>query len=148
VICAKSKATYTKEATRVPETLCTMLNELGEPPGGLRGEPRGPGGAQAGFLTHPAELAWEADLATRLIGHIDEPAEPTDKHGQDHAQPELEAALQSIDLRTVNLGDRKPRTRLERAVRDALGTARHTRHPDVPRPPLPGHGIDGPDIGP
>jgi hypothetical protein len=48
----------------------------------------------------------------------------------------------------MNLGDRKPRTRLERAVRDNLGAARHARHTDVPRPPLPGHGIDGPDLGP
>jgi hypothetical protein len=99
------------------------------------------------FLTHPAELAWEADLATRLVGHIDEPV-PIAEHGEDHAQPELEPSLRSIDLRTINLGDRKPRTRLERAVRDALGIARQRAHPDVPRPPLPGHGIDGPDLGP
>jgi conjugative relaxase-like TrwC/TraI family protein len=99
------------------------------------------------FLTHPAELAWEADLAVRLGGHIEEPV-PSAQHGQDHAQPELEPSLRSIDLRTINLGDRKPRTRLERAVRDALGIARQRAHPDVPRPPLPGHGIDGPDLGP
>jgi hypothetical protein len=50
--------------------------------------------------------------------------------------------------KAAGLGDRKPRTRLERAVRDALRAARHARHPDVTRPPLPGHGIDGPDLGP
>jgi hypothetical protein len=105
---------------------------------------------RAWFLTHPAELAWEADLATRLLGHIDEPAVPAehdqDGYGPDHAQPELEAALRSIDLRTVNHGDRRPRTLLERAVRDALGIARHPGRPDVS--PMPGRGIDGPDLGP
>jgi hypothetical protein len=73
---------------------------------------------------------------------------PIAEHGQDHAKPELEPSLRSIDLRTINLGDRKPRTRLQRTVRDALGIARQRAHSDVPRPPLPGHGIDGPDLGP
>jgi hypothetical protein len=99
------------------------------------------------LLTHPAEHAWQAELATRLVGHIDEPAVSSAEHDHDHAQPELEAALRS-DLRTVNLGDRRPRTRLERAVRDALGIARHAGHPDAPRPLEPGHDIDGPDLGP
>jgi hypothetical protein len=99
------------------------------------------------LLDHPAELAWEADLATRLTGHVDEPGRPTAEPGQDPAEAVLEAALRSIDLRTINLPDRRPRAGIERAIHDALGITRNPGHPDVPRPPLPGHGIDGPDIG-
>jgi hypothetical protein len=99
------------------------------------------------LLSHPTELAWEADLATRLAGHVDEPAVPSAEHDHDTAEPEFEAALRSIDLRTINLPDRRPRAGIERAVHDALGITRHPGHPDVPHPPLPGHGIDGPDLG-
>ena len=98
------------------------------------------------LLNHPAELAWEADLATRFAGHVDEPGRPTAEPGQDPAEAALEAALRSIDLRTIDLPDRRPRAGIERAIHDALGTTRH-RSPDVPLPPLPGHGIDGPDLG-
>ena len=99
------------------------------------------------LVDHPAELAWEADLATRLARDADEPGVPTAEHGQDPAEPGLEAALRSIDLRTIKLPDRKPRAGIERAIHDALGITKHPRHPDVPLPPLPGHGIDGPDLG-
>ena len=99
------------------------------------------------LLDHPTELAWEADLATRLTGHVDEPGGPTAEPGQDPAEAAIEAALRSIDLRTINLPDRRPRAGIERAIHDALGITRHPAHPDVPLPPLPGHGIDGPDLG-
>ena len=85
------------------------------------------------LLTHPAELAWEADLATRLVKHVDEPV-PIAGHCQDGLQPELETSRRSIDLRTIKLEDRKPRTRFERAVRDALGIARPRSHPQRPPP--------------
>src|SRR5438094_944039 len=70
----------------------------------------------------------------------------TAEHHQDAVEPELEAALRSIDLRTIKLPDRTPRAGIERAIHDALGITRRPG-PDVPLPPLPGHGIDGPDLG-
>jgi hypothetical protein len=100
------------------------------------------------LLSHPAELAWEADLANRLARGPGQPSVPTAAHDQDPAETELEAALQSIDLRTIELPARRPRAGIERAIHDALGITRHPGHPDVPLPPLPGHGIDGPDLGP
>jgi hypothetical protein len=99
------------------------------------------------ILGHPAELAWEADLATRLAG----PHEPeTTASGHDHAEFDhaLEELLQSIDLRTIDLSPRRPRTGIERTASDALGLS-WRRDADIAHPPLPGHGLDaGPDLGP
>ena len=97
------------------------------------------------FRTHPDDLAWEADLAARLAD-----ASKTDGRRQPQHElsaGELEALLDAIDLRTIDLSLHRPRTGLERRLDDALGI----RRPDDPtdrllRPP-PGRGIDGPDIG-
>ncbi|MDQ1499104.1 MAG: hypothetical protein QOI86_2444 [Actinomycetota bacterium] len=96
------------------------------------------------ILTHPAELAWEADLATRLL-EASRTADPAPDH--EHSVNDLDAVLESIDLRTMDLYPGRPRTGLERHLDDALGITR----PDDPiemllRPP-PAQGIDGPDLG-
>lgn len=98
------------------------------------------------LLDHPAELAWEADLATRLARDAGQPDEPTTEHGEAAVDSAVGAALRSIDLRTIKLPDRRPRAGIERAIHDALDINRRPG-PDVPLPPLPGHGIDGPDLG-
>lgn len=81
------------------------------------------------LLSHPSELAWEADLSTPLAEPSQEPegVQP----GHDHAPPDhdLEALLRSIDLRTIDLSN-------------------HREGADITVPPLPGHGLDtGPDLG-
>jgi molybdate-binding protein len=53
-----------------------------------------------------------------------------------------------IDLRTIDLGNRVRGCGLRRRLDDALGPARRPEGVDVTPPPLPGHGIDGPDFGP
>jgi hypothetical protein len=94
---------------------------------------------------HPAEVAWEADLATRLAdtgmganASIPDP-EPSASG--------LDSALEQIDLRTIDLSPARPRAGIERRLGDALGITR----PDDPierllRPP-PGRDSDGPDLG-
>jgi hypothetical protein len=96
------------------------------------------------LLNHPAELEWEADLATRLDGKAIEPAVPDqDQSGIDDA---LEAALKSIDLRTIDLSPTRPRAGIEHHLREALGL-RPSDPIHLPLPPLPGRGIDGPELG-
>jgi hypothetical protein len=99
------------------------------------------------LLSHPAALAWESDLASRLAGPTNEPeATPP---GQDPAEPDhdLEAVLRSIDLRTIDLSARLPRPGFERDTSKALGLSRRDAA-DIALPPLPGHGLDtGPDLG-
>jgi conjugative relaxase-like TrwC/TraI family protein len=93
---------------------------------------------------HPAEVAWEADLATRLADTgMDANASIPVPEGASG----LDSALESIDLRTIDLSPARPRTGIERRLGDALGITR----PDDPierllRPP-PGRGVDGPDLG-
>jgi hypothetical protein len=100
---------------------------------------------RAWFRSHPEELAWEADLATRLAET--ETAKPPTPGRDDPVIDEvLEDTLKSIDLRTIDLSPTRPRTGIERQLREALGIG-----PDdpvnLPLPPLPGRGIDGPDLG-
>jgi chromosome segregation ATPase len=97
------------------------------------------------ILSHPAELAWEADLAARLADSSRTTEPPTPDHEQ--SVSDLDDVLASIDLRTIDLSPGRRRTGLERHLDDALGVTR----PDDPidqllRPP-PGRGIDGPDLG-
>ena len=96
------------------------------------------------LLSHPAELAWEADLATRLAGPTNQPEATV--LGPDHAEPDhdLEALLRSIDLRTIDLSAHLPRTGIERTTGDALGLSQRTDGTDIALPPLPSH---GPDLG-
>jgi hypothetical protein len=96
------------------------------------------------LLNHPAEVAWEADLATRLAGTGRDANQSTP--GPEHSTSDLDAALESIDLRTIDLSPARPRAGIERRLGDALGITR----PDDPiekllRPP-PGRGFDGPDL--
>ncbi|MGH8974756.1 MAG: hypothetical protein ACRD0C_16335, partial [Acidimicrobiia bacterium] len=98
------------------------------------------------LLSHPAELAWEADLATRLPGRTNEPEATAPGH--DHAEPDhdLEALLRSIDLRTIDLSAHLPRTGIERTTSKALGLSQRADGTDIALPPLPG--LDaGPDLG-
>lgn len=99
------------------------------------------------LLSHPAELAWESDLASRLAGPTNEPEATLP--GQDPAEPDhdLEAVLRSIDLRTIDLSAHRPRTAFQRDTSKALGLSRRDAA-DIALPPLPGHGLDaGPDLG-
>jgi hypothetical protein len=99
----------------------------------------------AWILSHPAELDWEAELAARLgeAKHLDPPGP---EHDQTATEPDLEAALDSIDLRTIDLSPTRPRTGIEHHLREALGIP--SADPiHLPFPPLSGRGIDGPDLG-
>jgi hypothetical protein len=100
--------------------------------------------------SHPAELAWEADLAARLTGRTEEGREKTATHDQELAGLDAEAILRSIDLRTIDLSPRRPGAGLEHGRTDkALGLLRQLDGPDIPLPPLPGRGFDAePDLGP
>jgi hypothetical protein len=59
---------------------------------------------------------------------------------------DLEAALNSIDLRTVDLSPTRRRAGIERHLRESLGI-RPNDPIDIPHPPLPGRGLEGPDLG-
>jgi conjugative relaxase-like TrwC/TraI family protein len=100
------------------------------------------------LLSHPAELAWEADLATRLAQPTNEPEgrAPAPDHAE--ADHDLEALLRSIDLRTIDPSPR-PRTGIDHRTTDkALGLTNRRDRADIALPSLPGHGIDaGPDLG-
>ncbi|MGH9039220.1 MAG: hypothetical protein ACRDZ3_03220, partial [Acidimicrobiia bacterium] len=98
------------------------------------------------LLSHPAELAWEADLAPRLPGRTSEPE--VTAPGQDHAESDhdLEALLRSVDLRTIDLSAHLPRTGIERSTSKALGLSQRRDGADIALPPLPG--FAGPDLGP
>jgi hypothetical protein len=97
------------------------------------------------LLKHPAEVAWEADLATRLAdtGRDADPSTP----GREHSTSDLDAALESIDLRTIDLSPARPRNGLERRLGDALGITRLDDPIERLLRPPPGRGIDGPDLG-
>jgi conjugative relaxase-like TrwC/TraI family protein len=97
------------------------------------------------FLAHPAELAWEADLAVRLVETAktaDPPATEKEQHPSD-----VDALLETLDLRTIDLSPARPRTAFQRRLDDAIGLSRPDGSLDrVLRPP-PARGIDGPDLG-
>jgi conjugative relaxase-like TrwC/TraI family protein len=99
------------------------------------------------LLSHPAELDWEADLAVRLAGEAKAVDTPVPNHDQGLTDQALEAALNSIDLRTIDLSSTRPHVGIERELRNALGI-RPSDPISIPLPPLPGRGIDGPDLGP
>jgi hypothetical protein len=100
------------------------------------------------LLSHPAELAWEADLAARLAGRTEEGREKTATHDQDLAGLDAEAILQAVDLRTIDLSARRPAGLEHDRADKALGLHRQLDGPDIALPPLPGHGLDaGPDLG-
>jgi len=90
------------------------------------------------FLSHPAELAWKADLSARLGRASDSPAAGHPQFGIDEA---LEL-IRSVDLSQVH----RPSAGIERRLREALGIER-TDPIQLPLPPLPGRSIEGPDIG-
>src|SRR5205807_3800803 len=97
--------------------------------------------------SHPAELAWEAELTTRLDGTAKEPDRAPPDHERTPSDDGLEPALRSIDLRTIDLSPRRPRTGIERRLRETLGIGQPADPIDIPLPPLPGRGIEGPDLG-
>jgi conjugative relaxase-like TrwC/TraI family protein len=99
------------------------------------------------LLSHPAELAWEADLTIRIGGRTTELDSPL--AGDEQPEPgHLEAILGSIDLRTIDLSAHPPRTGFERATSKALGLSRLRDGADIALPPLPDQGLDaGPDLG-
>jgi hypothetical protein len=97
--------------------------------------------------SHPDELAWEAELTIRLDGTAKERDQAPPGHDHTAGDDGLEAALRSIDLRTIDLSPARPRTGIERRLRENLGISPATDPIDIPLPPLPGHGIDGPDLG-
>jgi hypothetical protein len=97
------------------------------------------------LLDHPAELEWEADLAARLRTSDRSPERSTAR--PDSIQPEDELATDPvIDLRTIDLSPR-PRAGIQRRVREALGIDRPSAETEIALPPLPGRGIDGPELG-
>ncbi|MGH2628501.1 MAG: hypothetical protein ACRDHY_17835, partial [Anaerolineales bacterium] len=93
------------------------------------------------LLSHPAELEWEHDLAARL--------EQTGrgKAAQEPGQPDDREVEPGIDLRKIDLSPRHPQTGLERQLWETIGIHRAFADPDIALPPLPGSGIDGPDLG-
>ena len=93
------------------------------------------------LLDHPTELEWEADLAARLV-----PARSADQSTTRQPDDDRAADL-GIDLRTIDLSPPRPRAGIERRVREALGIDRPPADLDIALPPLPGRGIDGPDLG-
>lgn len=97
-------------------------------------------------LSHPAELEWEAELAARLAGRSTAADSPEPTRGLT-SEDDLDAASQPIDLRTIDLSPKQPVTGIEQRLREALGIAPPGEPVDVPLPPLPGRGIDGPDLG-
>jgi conjugative relaxase-like TrwC/TraI family protein len=98
------------------------------------------------LISHPAELAWEADLRARLDGRTDGLVTADHDHA---ANLESDDSLPSIGLRTVDLSPRHGRTGMERAVADALGLRRTGDGAGIAIPSHPGHGFDaGPDLGP
>ena len=100
------------------------------------------------ILSHPDELAWEADLAGRLAGRTNEPESRAAHHDQPESDHDLEALVPSIDLRTIDLSRPLPRTGIERTTSKALGPSSPRGGADIALPPLPGHGLDaGPDLG-
>jgi hypothetical protein len=96
--------------------------------------------------SHPAELAWEAELTARLDGTAKEPDRAPPDHERTACDDGLEAALRSIDLRTIDLSP-IPRTGIERRLRERLGIGQPADQMNIPLPPLPGRGIEGPDLG-
>jgi hypothetical protein len=100
------------------------------------------------LMGHPAELAWETDLATRLAGHTNDLESPVAGHDQVDPDHDLEVLLRSIDLRTIDLSAHLPGTGIERTTSKALGLSQHRDGANIALPPLPGHGLDaGPDLG-
>jgi conjugative relaxase-like TrwC/TraI family protein len=98
------------------------------------------------LLDHPAELEWEHELAQRLDQHSRSPEHNTARHEPPQPDDDLAADL-GVDLRTIDLSPRHPRAGIERRVREALGIDTAPAEIDIPLPPLPGRGIDGPDLG-
>jgi conjugative relaxase-like TrwC/TraI family protein len=98
------------------------------------------------LLSHPAELAWEADLATSLPGRTNEPEATAPRHNHAESDHDLEALLRSIDLRTIDLSAHLPRTGIERSTSKALGLSQRRDGADIALPPLPGVDL-GPDLG-
>src|SRR5437764_1395025 len=97
------------------------------------------------FLAHPAELAWEADLAVRLVEAVksaDPPATEQEQHPSD-----VDALLETLDLRTIDLSPARPRTAFQRRLGDAIGLPRPDQSLDSLLRPPPERGIDGPDLG-
>jgi hypothetical protein len=101
------------------------------------------------LLNHPADLAWEADLAARLALPGSGPQARTPDHDHVEPDPDLEALLRSVDLRTIDLPPRGLRAGIEnRTTSKALGLSNHREEADIALSPLPGHGLDmGPDLG-
>lgn len=87
--------------------------------------------------SHPAELAWEAELAARLDGTDKEPDRPPPDHEHTASDDGLEAALRSIDLRTIDLSPSRPRSGIERRLRETLGIGQPADPIDIPPPLCP-----------
>ncbi|HKN88771.1 MAG TPA: hypothetical protein VJ622_00695, partial [Acidimicrobiia bacterium] len=94
------------------------------------------------LLDHPAELEWEADLATQL-----RLPRPHLGRGATHREPPQPDADLGIDLRTIDLSPHPPRSGLKRRLHDAIGITRPPDLPDIALPPPPCRGMDGPDLG-
>jgi hypothetical protein len=81
------------------------------------------------------------DLAVRLeqTGH--------GKAERELVRPDDREVEVDIDLRTIDLSPRHPQSGLERQLWETIGIHRAFPDPDIATPPLPGRGIDGPDLG-
>jgi hypothetical protein len=96
------------------------------------------------LLSHPAELDWEQQLAMRLDrAGLSRECDSADRTSRERGDVESDLG---IDLRTADLSPRHPRSGFERSLRDALGVHRAPADLDIALPPLPGRGIDGPDL--
>jgi hypothetical protein len=95
--------------------------------------------------SHPAELAWEVDLAERLGDH-DKANHPSERHPHQFRVDDALDVLRAIDLRTIHLPSTRPSTGIENHLREALGVPLNDPM-NIPLPPLPGRGLDGPDLG-
>jgi hypothetical protein len=98
------------------------------------------------LLDHPAELEWEADLAARLRQADRSPERSTAQSDSIPPEDELATAL-GIDLRTIDLSPHRPRAGIECRTGEALGIDRPSAEIEIAFPPVPGRGIDGPDLG-
>lgn len=101
----------------------------------------------AWLAEHSTEVAWEAELRHRLRGDV-EPKGDLAPGAERSDRREYELGDFDIDLRTIDLGLLSRGCGLQRRLEDALGPARLRDGVDLPHPPLPGRGLDGPDFGP
>jgi hypothetical protein len=116
-------------------------------PGGRSGRrtpPEPPHGGHAPLLRRspPPKPSARSSIGARIAKHLRRFHEQVVAYEDD-----LDAAFRPIDLRTIDLTPKRPATGIEQRLREVLGIAPPGEPVNFPRPPVPGRGIDGPDLG-